>query len=1148
MIGPTVTAARTCVSGQSCFIDSIVGKHLDGSDYYLVLDTCGVGQMILQLPATGAGVPTSSGTAVSWGTPEMTGPGGQYRLCWCASGFSCSASGDFRLDAGSLTIVGESTLGYTATCVSGQTCSLDGIVGKFISGTDSLMVLETCSVSSSIHGFPASGSLTVGSSGTAVSFGAVQVTAVGGLYRLCWCGSGFDCEIAADFRTDIGMLQIKGPSTAHARDVRTCISGQTCAFDSMEGRYYSDGDRVMVMDTCGTPDMVSGFTAAGLVSTTAASGSSLSWGNTIVSPAGGQYRLCWCAEGYSCSVGEDFAMTIGELEVVGVQAFQSSRTCVAGQTCKVDDIVGRHMTASDSFIVLETCGAGGSANMATVLYGFPSAGTATQVSASGGSATWGADVLTAGGGKYRLCWCSSQGVCETAEDFSIDVSEFVVVGPAETKATRTCVSGQSCSITGLLGQYLSASDSIVMMDTCGASSQLSFVHPLGNTALASYVSSFVGSSGASMSWGNIMISASGGLYRLCWCASGFDCDAEESFKVDLGSLSLIGPTLGQTRTCVTGQTCYEDGIRGHLLSGNDAVMVLETCGTRSSVEGFPAAGLVQAAGASGSAFNWGAVVLSAMGGRYRLCWCSSSFVCSIEEDYGLDFGELRVLGRSEVTQATCVSGQTCRITGILAEYSSSSDMFMVLETCGNADSSGVVPGFPSAGFGITAESSGAGVSWGALPMTAFGGTYRVCWCSAGFACSETDDYQIDVGSMKVIGPLQLSATRTCVVGRTCALDGLRGVELSNTDSFMVLETCGAATPVAGFPSAALAVSGSRSGATVSWGAESLTASGGTYRICWCAGGQRCALASEHVLEIGELVLRGPERRGASGTTHSWTRTCVAGQTCQFDGVLGYHLAETDDYLLLETCGKAGLPVGLSFGGAAVQMSASGASVSWSSVPFTVQGGHYRLCWCAGDFPCSTYEQFLVDVGKVTVVGPERLTMERTCVAGRTCSLDGITGTQLMATDSFVVLDTCGTIGTVDAFPSGGIVTSVTRSGASVSWGNVPVTATGGRYRVCWCAGGFGCNTGLDYFAEVPSLRISSVAHSRLSVVIWQSVSAFEGEVSLACELDVARHGVRHVLCSLFCLKVRCGGGCAFACHLWIHVLSWRIFSLVRVVF
>ena len=100
---------------------------------------------------------------------------------------------------------------------------------------------------------------------------------------------------------------------------------------------------------------------------------------------------------------------------------------------------------------------------------------------------------------------------------------------------------------------------------------------------------------------------------------------------------------------------------------------------------------------------------------------------------------------------------------------------------------------------------------------------------------------------------------------------------------------------------------------------------------------------------------------------------------------------------------------------------------------TAQGGQYRICWCATTFRdnttsnasnststisgnrdqgvgyrCTAAEDFVVDVGELVVVGPSPVaTQDRTCVAGRECRFNALTGPHLSEDDAIVVLDTCG---------------------------------------------------------------------------------------------------------------------------------------------
>ena len=47
-------------------------------------------------------------------------------------------------------------------------------------------------------------------------------------------------------------------------------------------------------------------------------------------------------------------------------------------------------------------------------------------------------------------------------------------------------------------------------------------------------------------------------------------------------------------------------------------------------------------------------------------------------------------------------------------------------------------------------------------VTAAGGTYSLCWCSASFDCSTQDAFVIDVGSLTIMGPLSIdTASHVC---------------------------------------------------------------------------------------------------------------------------------------------------------------------------------------------------------------------------------------------------------------------------------------------------------------------------------------------------------------------------------------------------
>ena len=136
------------------------------------------------------------------------------------------------------------------------------------------------------------------------------------------------------------------------------------------------------------------------------------------------------------------------------------------------------------------------------------------------------------------------------------------------------------------------------------------------------------------------------------------------------------------------------------------------------------------------------------------------------------------------------------------------------------------------------------------------------------------------------------------------------------------------------------------------------------------------------------------------------------------------------------------------------------AVFWNaSIP--LQGGQHRLCWCPKPSGCTAEADFLMDIGRIELVGVSPLPQHRTCVSGQTCEFDGITGHYLSDQDVYLVADTCGTtLGLPRFLGRSSFSTSVTASGARVSFGSVPVSAAGGHFMLCWCSGILtGCSPG-----------------------------------------------------------------------------------------
>ena len=240
----------------------------------------------------------------------------------------------------------------------------------------------------------------------------------------------------------------------------------------------------------------------------------------------------------------------------------------------------------------------------------------------------------------------------------------------------------------------------------------------------------------------VRLSSPGGSYRLCWCDE--RCDLPENFRVDFGSMQILGPkTLDQHRTCISGQSCQLD-IFETFRSEMSKVLVLETCAQPSVVAGW---GSLTARNVGhdtstslGSLGTFESVRISAAGGRYEMCWCHlASESCTKPEDFHVGVGTVTVVGPSSLSQEqTCTSGQMCQIHGTFS-YTNSQDRLLLASTCGTP----ALTVFQNVENGVTSQTaSGRMAMWSSAPI-AEGGQYRLCWCSSFATCSPSDF--IDMG-------------------------------------------------------------------------------------------------------------------------------------------------------------------------------------------------------------------------------------------------------------------------------------------------------------------------------------------------------------------------------------------------------------------
>ena len=313
----------------------------------------------------------------------------------------------------------------------------------------------------------------------------------------------------------------------------------------------------------------------------------------------------------------------------------------------------------DHLAVLDTCGAFGAGGVALNFEQSNSSDSAVDT----GQTFWvsghdsPAGVSHVPGGRYRLCWCSSFNQCSIASDFNVNIGSLTLVGPSPLTQSWTCISGTLCETSFVHGQDLSSNDSIVMLDDCSSGTySAGLLSEPGNMKIT-----LISSETLSIQF-DVPITAAAGTYRLCWCQPlnrdiSDACDFATEHSVDLGQMTLLGPTLSQQRTCIAGQQCTIEGLSlGESWTPQHTVIVLDTCSEISFVKGWPT-GAIFSVQSSGASLSFGSAVVTAPGGTYELCWCGKD--CGYKN--AIRIGEISLIGaKSSVATSHMLQWSTLR--------------------------------------------------------------------------------------------------------------------------------------------------------------------------------------------------------------------------------------------------------------------------------------------------------------------------------------------------------------------------------------------------------------------------------------------------------------------------------------------------------
>ena len=916
---PLTGSPRSCVAGELCVLTGIAGTGLSDGDLVAMMSVCGTGTPLSGAPgAFGETLPgTMGGTQFMW-PGVLHVDGGEYRLCWCSVVNSCTNPAEFNIDIGALIVTGPVS-GLAATCVSGRRCAIADISGVYLQDGDSVMVLTACGGGLPIDGFPNGARTTTGAiQGREHSWGEAKIFPVGGDYVLCWCAKGATCLQASDHRKQLGLLRVPGPA---GQFVKVCSTFEACTWTGFTGTDLQDGDRIMLLKTCGEGPAVSGFPNAG-IALASGGGGDYTFGSTdnIIRAGGAEYAMCWCqvdAE-HVCSGPANFVTNAGLLIVSGA-ANDHDIACVQGFPCKLMGFRGIGLTDGDKIKVLFECGTG------MIPSNWPN--SAVAVASDGGASylTWQADPLQVQYGNYRICWCKNGWTCpdSTADGFVMDAGALRVVGinPGQEKS---CHSQAPCKIEGLVGNNLRSGDLMKILTACGTGQEVDGF-PNNGTSLPAT------SSGTTFSWGVVdTVQAAVGTYRMCWCPFGNadGCSDATHFVSEAGLLTIRGPqTLGFNATCVANQqpSCVIGPIEGGigLSYGSDRVILVSSDGTCGATAADPAVAGGTAGKQAGSAllgffgpcFFFGLRLQHSQappfvatpqqrpracpeqaqvgvdkflqfmpeelpyGGSWKLCYCAGfdspldqeTQNCQSEEDFTATAGYLTVAGAFPGQVINCTRNEACAFNlpgyglnsgvhriAIRDESSGSCGDFLTIDTATRRRRD--VAANPYIPTGVTQDGD---LAFAIDPIQALD-AFVICFCvpsPGGGLCSSTSlsTYHQTIGVLDVRGATP-NQQFSCGRGGRCTLE-ITGRGLGVSDRVKIVNST---TPCSGepeetgfFKSLLLADPVPATSDTLARFSLGQVTAGGIFKVCYCANLDSCNSLEAFNHQAGELEIMDP---------------------------------------------------------------------------------------------------------------------------------------------------------------------------------------------------------------------------------------------------------------------------------------------------
>eukprot|EP00931_Biecheleriopsis_adriatica_P114653 TRINITY_DN90573_c0_g1_i1.p1 TRINITY_DN90573_c0_g1~~TRINITY_DN90573_c0_g1_i1.p1 ORF type:complete len:1913 (-),score=285.46 TRINITY_DN90573_c0_g1_i1:313-5601(-) len=654
--GPTAAQAQTtmtCRVGLPCVIQGFDGHALINGSRLVVLPEDPRGCLWEKAsPADPPGLDYFPNMGVSetfnvtsreyhYFSVPLIVPGGSYNLCWCgpprqgmvkAPGKEyrmpdgtwppeCPSArpeqgGKFLAPAGKLRAIGPVPRD-TSYCKLGVECILPDVQGEGLSGSDRLIVAETCGEPAKtplgwsegpddLDGWTSAGWMTHGpvlSHEMLLSFGVPGVVAAG------------------DSNSSNDSSDSSTPEVSISLNCANATNSSNCTDNVTDRGVYGFPNRGMTVHY-----PIPGY---------------FSWGGPTWAFAG-TYVLCWCgadATTTGCSRTSDYLAPVGRLVLTGPSVLPLAaqmHLCVRGRRCEILRFAGTTPPASRLFFASEECGT-------PAPFGMPNGGESLP-SPDGFNYRWGDDPIQANPGRYRICWCATV-LCRNYRDFLSYGGLLQVKAPTESPLLFFCELGRPCNISGIFGEGLNAGDKVMALAECGSGAADEFGFTAGAMSVATY-------EGGSIY--ELPSTQQAGVYQVCWCAAEQMCRSPFDFTVDLGRVDVGGPDVDVTYRCFEWEPCeipYLDGLA--LNDGDRLIAVPDGTDCRQyDIEspppfqsGFPNSGVALPATDEGRRHSWGNGLIRAAPGIYALCWCSNSSMpegCTERGPFNVPGGVVRV--------------------------------------------------------------------------------------------------------------------------------------------------------------------------------------------------------------------------------------------------------------------------------------------------------------------------------------------------------------------------------------------------------------------------------------------------------------------------------------------------------------------------